>query len=185
MKEDVGLALSILAVVLSMFSVSRIDSFYLTSDSILSASLAVIGICTAVIVTYQIFNGATMEKRLRKLIGEEYEKRLEEYKEGQKKIVENDIFFFKLSLVSSISSSFSSDPAVAVYPIAVNALMDCNENTPTQIKTLCIILKGVHDKIDVSEIGMCQPYFDMEIKTLRRLTKFSDQAFALLRQISQ
>ena len=185
MKEDISLALSIIAVVLTMFSVSRIDPFYLTSDSILSASLAVIGVCTAIIVAYQIFNDATIEKRLRKLIGEEYERRLKEYKEEQKKIVENDIFFFKLSLVSSISSSFSSDPAISVYPIAVNALMDCNENTPTQIKTLCFILKGVHDKIDVSEIGMCQPYLDMEIKTLRRLTKFSDQAFALLKQISQ
>ena len=182
MKEDVSLALSIFAIALSMCSVSKIDPFYLTSDSILSASLAVIGICTAIIVAYQIFNNATVEKRLRKLIGEEYERKSKEYKADHKRFVENDMFFFKLSLVVAMASSSNSS---AVYPIAVNALMDCNENTQSQIETLCSILKTVHEKIDIKNDRTYSVYLNMEINALRRLTKFSDQAFDLLKQISQ
>lgn len=185
MKEDVSLALSIIAIVLSMCSVSKIDPFHLTSDSILSASLAVIGICTAIIVAYQIFNNATIEKRLRKLIGEEYERKSEEYKADHKRFMENDMFFFKLSLVLAMASSSNSSASSAVYPIAVNALMDCNENTQSQIETLCSILKTVHEKIDIKKNSAYSVYLNMEINALRRLTKFSDQAFDLLKQISQ
>lgn len=72
MKEYVALLLSIVSIILSLCCIIGIEPFSVAGDTILGASLSVISICTAVIVAYQIFNNVTIEKRLRKIIGEEY-----------------------------------------------------------------------------------------------------------------
>lgn len=181
-KENMSLGLSVVSIILSICSILRIKPFVFTNDAILGASLAIISICTAVIVAYQIYNNATIEKRLKKLIGEEYRKNVEQEKLKHEKFIEKDLFFFKLSLVVGVTHI--KNP-VSLYPIAVNTLADCNENTGTQTETICSILKTLHSTIDVDKISGYDLYKKIEIDSLKRLTKCCDSAFDLLKQISQ
>lgn len=181
-KTNISLGLSIISIALSICSLIRIEPFVFTNDAILGASLAVISICTAVIVAYQIYNNATVEKRLKQMIGEEYRKISEEEKLKQKQITENELFFFKFTLVFSLSHSLKPE---SIYPIAVNALIDCNDNTKIQTETLCGILKSIHQKINVDNNPALEVYKKKEIEVLKRLTQSSDKAYELLVSLSR
>lgn len=181
-KSNISLWLSVISITLSICSLIKIKPFVFTNDAILGASLAVISICTAVIVAYQIYNNATVEKRLKHMIGEEYRKISEEEKLKQKQIVANDLFFFKLTLVTGMVHTQKN---TSVYPIAVNALNDCNDSTQIQTDTLCTILESIHNNVDVDNIPGFEVYKRIEIEALRRLTKSSDKAHKLLVRLSR
>lgn len=46
-KEDVALALSVVSIILSICNLVDVTPFRITSDSMLSASLAIVSICTS------------------------------------------------------------------------------------------------------------------------------------------
>lgn len=182
MKEDVALALSIVSIILSICNLVDVAPFRITSDSMLSASLAIVSICTAIIVAYQIFNNATMENRLRKLIGEEYDRKSKSDKAENKKFMAGNLFLTKFNMVVSMASSENWE---AMYPIAVGALGDCTEDLADQARSLCGILKGVHEKIDIKKVCGYETYLDMEIRFLKPMVSYCDVALELLSMIYQ
>ena len=178
MKEYVALLLSTVSIILSLCCIIGIEPFSVAGDTILGASLSVISICTAVIVAYQIFNNVTIEKRLRKIIGEEYSLKFNEEMSKNKVYIAKNLLADKLYIVTSLVSSGLQKE---MYPIVVSALDDCVVINDEQFtKPFCNILTKMHKNLDLTSVCAYNVYFEREIKSLRKLASDSDDAMKLL-----
>lgn len=183
MKENISLCLSVIAIVLSIFSIVIIEPFRFTNDSILGASLAIVSICAAIVVAYQITNSITIDGKVKKIVREEYNKCSNELAALQLNTLSDRDFNTKLDVISSLAilKDYS-----AVYPIAVSALQNCViSRRESDINAICLILKSAHNEISDKENPRFKLYLKNEMEYLKELATFSESAFNLLSSISR
>lgn len=183
MKENIALGLSVIAVLLSLYSIIIIEPFRFTNDSILGASLAVVSICTAIVIAYQITNSITIDRKIKQIVQEEYKKNTDHLEENHKSFVIGNSIASKMSIVSALASSENYE---SIYPIAVSGLVDCIQvNDESYISSFCTLLEAAHKHMDLSKVCACETFRKQELDALKLLAKSSESALRLLSLISQ